>query len=224
MQDELQDPEGRVVQHLAVRRDRAEAVERLPAGADDELADPGPRRRAGRVLQREALVHVGVPVQDDVGSVVVEVLPERGHAAVRPDAAGRVERFVPVRELARAGMGGEIGAQPRLLRRPGPAAADLNAVRVQHVDVPAAEVVAVVALRGVAGERAEEAVVAGGVRRHVVVVPGRRLRGGLVDAPVRRVAVRVLVHGAALVRVVAERDDGGPGVLPEHLPRRLVRV
>ncbi len=51
--------------------------------------------------------------------------------------------------------------QPLLLRRAGAAAADDRAVRVQRDDVPAAEVVAVVPLRRVAGRRAEVPEVAG---------------------------------------------------------------
>ncbi len=76
-------------------------------------------------------------------------------------------------------MRGQVGGEPVLLWGARPAAADLRAVAVDDDDVPGAEVVAVVALLGVACRRAKVLEVAGSPRDVIVVIarswPGTRL-------------------------------------------------
>src|SRR5438105_5399988 len=74
---------------------------------------------------------------------------------------------------------GEIGAQPLLLRR----ARGLREVAAKGDDVPVAQVVAVVALRRIAGGRTEVAEIAGGPGRAVLAVGGGRPGARLVPAP-----------------------------------------
>src|SRR5207249_5063639 len=96
--------------------------------------------------------------------------------------------------------------QPLLLRRAG-GHGDAGAAAVQHDDVPGAEVVAVVALRRIAGGGAEVAEVPRGAGCLVIALPRGRLRAGLVPAPGRVVAL-VLRRRAAVISVVAGREDG----------------
>ena len=116
---------GAAAADLAVGPDRAEALEVAAAGPDDELADPAGRVGPGvGVLRGEALVGVVVAVEDDVRAGVVERLPERPRGRRRrPSCAGGEARVVPEGERAGRGMGGEVCAQPLLLRRAGAAAA-----------------------------------------------------------------------------------------------------
>src|SRR2546426_6027350 len=95
---------------------------------------------------------------------------------------------MPVGERAALGAGRQIGAQPLLLGRARP----VGDLAVQRDDVPRAEVVTVVALGGITRGRAEVAEVAGRVVAHVVVIAGNRPGAGLVAAPSRGVAVRVV--------------------------------
>ena len=88
------------------------------------------------------------------------------------------------------------------------AAADLRALGVQHHDVPGSEVVAVVAVRRRAGRGSEVGVVAGGIGRVVVVVPGGGPRARAVPSPGRAVAGVELGQRARVVDVVAQREDG----------------
>ena len=74
--------------------------------------------------------------------------------------------------------------------------------------MPVAEVVAVVAARGIPRRGAEVAEVARGTRRLVVVVPGDRERARLVPAPARVVALGVVRVRADGEGVVPERRDG----------------
>src|SRR4029450_5396686 len=73
--------------------------------------------------------------------------------------------------------------------------------------MPGSEVVAVVALRRVARERAPVAEVAGGTRCLVLVVPGSGPRARIVAAPGRRVIGREIGGASVLVGKVAERSD-----------------
>src|SRR5439155_1008491 len=75
-------------------------------------------------------------------------------------------------------------------------------------DVPSAEVVAVVALRRIAGGGAEVAEVPRGAGRLVIALARSGLRAGLVPAPARVVALLVLGKRAAVIGVVAGREDG----------------
>ncbi len=126
-----------------------------------------------------------------------------------------IARVVPHGDRAGGGMRREVLPQPLLLGRSRVAAADLRAVAVDHDQVPLAEVVAVVALRGIAGRRAEVVEVAAGVRRAVLVVADDRARARLEAAPGRAVAVGELPGRAVFVGVVAEREDRPVDVLEQ---------
>src|SRR5581483_7069114 len=141
------------VADLAVRLDVADFVVVVAAGADDELADaPRGVGVAVRVLGGEPFVDVLVAGEDDLGAGVVERGPERRHVIRAAMLAARTEAgMMPVGERAAGWMGGQIGAEPTFLRRSRVAAADFVAVRIEGDDVPAAEVVTVVAGRRVAG-------------------------------------------------------------------------
>src|SRR5207244_9774127 len=99
---------------------------------------------------------------------------------------------------------GEVGLEPLLLGRAGA----VRDVRVQGDDVPIAQVVAVIALRGVAGRRAEVAEIAGGAGRVVIVVARCRPGARFVPTPGRAVAVRVVGARAIGVGVVAQGENG----------------
>ena len=95
-----------------------EGREEGAARADHELADAARVvELARRVLRREALVVVGVAAEHDVGVGVVEVLEDRLHERRVAVVAGVEARVVPERERARGRVRGEVGPQPRLLRR-----------------------------------------------------------------------------------------------------------
>src|SRR5436190_16033346 len=116
-----------------------EGVRAPAAGPYDELADAACAVQFPRgSLRCEALVVVVVAREDHVRSGCIEVRPERADrriVAVWPRAEAGM---VPVRERAEVAVGGEVGAQPALLRRT-PCAADDRAVAVQDDDVPRAE-------------------------------------------------------------------------------------
>ena len=120
----------------------------------------------------------------------------------------------------------EFGCAARSLRshwvsrRGRSAAADRRAVGVQRDQVPAADVVAVVAGRGRA--TAEVAVVAGRAGRVVLVVSRDRIRDVLHASP-GRVVVRVEVRElAVLVLDVAERKHGGEALIDQQIRRELL--
>src|SRR5207302_10680274 len=122
------------------------------------------------VLGGEALVDVVVADEDDVGSRVLERLPQRLHHRLAPDPAGAEARVVPVGERASRPMGGEVAPEPLVLRRGGGAAAGNElAVRVEDDDVPSADLVAVVALRRVSRRGAKIRVVPGRAGSVVIV-------------------------------------------------------
>src|SRR6476661_3645857 len=131
-------------------------------------------------------------------------------------------RVVPVGERAGPAVGGEVGPQPPLLRRPGLAAADLGAVRVQGDDVPAAPVEGVVAGGGGAGRGAEVAEVARGVGGVVVVVARGGVGARLRPAPARGVAAGVLRGGSVAVGVVSQREHRGARRERQQVGRDLV--
>src|SRR2546426_12787540 len=106
--------------------------------------------------------------------------------------------MVPVGDRAPLCARGEIGPQPRFLRRAG---AHVD-VAVQRNDVPGAEIVAVVAQPGRPGLRPEVAEVTRGARRVMVVVAGRGAGARLVPAPRRGVALRIARAPAAAAGVV----------------------
>ena len=135
--------------HGAVRLRCAEAVGHVAARADGDLRDPvGQVEAAERVLRQEALVDVLVAVEDEVGAVLVQRLPDEAHVGVVPvDVARAVEVVVEGRERADRGVVREVVPQPGVLRRAEAAVAGVVARGVEHDHVPAAHVVAVVALR-----------------------------------------------------------------------------
>ena len=103
---------------------------------------------------------------------------------------------------------GEVGAQPRLLRR-ARGGGDVGAVAVQHDDVPGARVEAVVTLGRVTRGGAEIAEVAGSrAARVVLVIAEHRCRTGLLPSPRRVVAVVVYRRRTAGIGGITEGEDG----------------
>src|SRR5581483_2659122 len=127
--------------------------------------------------------------------------------------AARVATGVEERERARAGVSGEIGAQPLLLCGPGLAAADLRAVRVERDEVPGTDVEAVPTLTGRSGGESEVLEVPARAGRAVVVVPCGGARDRLHASPCRVVGREVVRVGATVVLVVAEREHRGQPVV-----------
>src|SRR5437588_691555 len=111
---------------------------------------------------------------------------------------------MPVGHRALGRVGGEIGAEPLLLD----AARARVDVAVEHGHVPRAEVVAVVALGGIARSRAEIAEVAGRARGDIVFVAGGGIGACLVPAPGRAVAVGEVTARAVHVDVVPRGEHG----------------
>src|SRR5215212_7384619 len=101
--------------------------------------------------------------------------------------------MVPVGQRTGGGVRREILAKPLFLGRAGMTAAHLGAVGVEDHDVPGAQGVAVVALRGLPGGGSEIAKVAARATGEVVVVASGRLGAALVAAPSRVVAVGELL-------------------------------
>src|SRR2546426_5636357 len=160
-------------------------------------------------LRGEPLVVAHVRVDDQVRFGGVQIVPERFHRAGRGERArrGRVEAGrVEQRQHAFLGGRGQIGLEPLLLSR-ADAGGDVRIVAVQYDDVPGAEVVAVVALGGVAGLRSPvPEVPRRGRARVVVAVAGHGGGAGLVTPPARREAVLVDGGGAAGVGAVAHHE------------------
>src|SRR3954454_9711343 len=99
-------------------------------------------------------------------------------------------RVVPVGQRACRRMSVEVLAQPLLLRGANATAPDLGAGGIEHHDVPAPEVIAVVAPAGGAaigiqrrGRCAEVAEVASGASSFIIVVAGDGARPSLEAAP-----------------------------------------
>ena len=215
---ELQDAIHAADPCLAVRNyQRIGGVEPLASRTHHELADPGHRigDTRGR-LGREPLVVTHVRVDDQRRMPGDEVVPERLYCRGRRERARRrrVEaRAVPHGEDALLRGRGEIGLEPRLLRR-AERRRDVAVVAVEDDDVPGAEIVAVIALGGVSRGGTEVAEIPGRRgARVVIVVPRPRIRARLVAAPARVVAVLVVGRGAVRIGAVAER---------EHRPRDRV--
>jgi hypothetical protein len=123
---------------------------------------------------------------------------------------GTEQGVMEVGQGAGVRVGREIRHKPLLLRRTLSASSHLRAVAVQRDDVPAALIVAVVALGRVPGGGTEIVEVAGSPRRVVLVVARRRLGAGLVPTPGGVVAVGELGGRAIIVGVVAEGEDRSP--------------
>ena len=225
VQPQLQHAEGAAVAGLTQRENVGLRPAAVPTRPGDELAHPVHRiGRAVRLHRREPLVEVAVPVHDDIGVRRVQIVDERPRARERRPAGaaptGRgVERMVVVGERALVRVGGEIGLQPCVLRRP----AGGGDVAVQHHHVPRAQLVAVVALAGFARGRAEVGEVPGGARGVVVVIARRRPGARLVAAPGRRVAAGELGAGPVGHHVVAQGEHR-PGNRVQQLRGRLIVV
>lgn len=107
----FEDPEARRQADGAVGLGGAEPREVLAPGADDELADAVRIRGSVRQLRYETLVDVLVPVQDQLGAVLLERIPERRHGDVIAVARTRRESWVvPERNDARSRRCREIRA------------------------------------------------------------------------------------------------------------------
>src|SRR5207302_4886901 len=202
-QRELEDPVVPAA-HFAVGDGGPQRVGARAPGPDHEFPNAAlPARGTVGRLRREALVVVLVPGEDDVGTVIVQRLPQRlryGRAQMR--GAGTESRDVPVGEGALRRVRREVGAEPLLLGR---ACAHVD-LGVQRYDVPAAEIVAVVALAGVAGGDAEVTEIARRPGLLIVVVARHRVRALAVAAPAGREAILVVRIGAVRVGVVAQQE------------------
>src|SRR5215212_8539721 len=158
--------------------------------------------------------------EDDLRARRVEGLPEGLHARVVAVVAEAEVGVVPVGQGAGGGMGGQIVLQPGLLWRASTTASRLGAVGVERHDVPAPQVIAVVALRGIAGG-SEVTEVAAGPTGEVVMVARGRLGAALVAASRGAIAGGELAGRAGVVDVVAQGGDSA-GQPVEQFRRRLV--
>src|SRR5690348_13143920 len=92
VQGQLQHSRRGVVACFAVGERRAEVVQACSSGTDDELPDaPLEVRDSGGGLKREALVHVVMPGDHDIGAVVVERLPQGLRLFLTAVVAARAE-------------------------------------------------------------------------------------------------------------------------------------
>src|SRR5918995_5196068 len=86
---------------------------RRTARPHDELADgPSGRSFTTRFYAGEALVAVGVPREDDVGVMVVELLPEDPHLGGIEASTRSIERVVEVGQRAPRPVAVEVSPQP----------------------------------------------------------------------------------------------------------------
>src|SRR5262249_14938389 len=154
---------------------------------------------------------------------IVERLPEGLQVGRGAVDAGAEARMVRVGQRAGELVPAEVLAQPGLLLRVEPAAADGPTVAVAGHEVPPAEVVAVVAAAAGAdgADRVEVVVVAARGDVMVLVVAGHGPAPRPEATPRQVVDGAVLVERAGLVLVVAQRQDevGGERL---HYARRLL--
>ena len=86
---------------------------RRTARPHDELADaPSRRTFATGAYAGEALVAVGVPIEDHVGVMVVKDVPEGLHLGAIVATTGSIERVVEVGQRAPPSVAVEVCAQP----------------------------------------------------------------------------------------------------------------
>src|SRR5215208_6735286 len=184
---------------------------RRTARPDDELADaPGRRTFATGGYAGVALVAVGVSREDDVGVLVIELIPEGPHLGAIVFSIGSIERVVEVGQRALRWVLGEVCAEPAPLGGAPATPTDLLTDAVEDHDVPGSSIVGVVASPALA--RTPWEVIEVGLRPGgVVLVEANRGPGALlVLAPGRIVAVAELRAGAVGVGVVADGEDGSP--------------
>src|SRR5215204_2638785 len=104
---------------------------RRTASANYELADAPCRRTfTTRGYAGEALVAVGMPIEDHVGVMVVKDVPEGLHLGAIVAATGSIERVVEVGQRAPRSVLGEVSPQPVPLGGPPLTPPDLLAVAV----------------------------------------------------------------------------------------------
>jgi hypothetical protein len=92
------------------------------------------------------LVAVGVPREYYVGAISVEHIPEGLYVRGVGTVSGGIARVVEVGQGALRRVVGEVSLKPLALGRARIASAHLLAVAVKGHDVPASQIVAVVAL------------------------------------------------------------------------------
>src|SRR5215211_1057113 len=96
-----------------------------------ELADaPSRRTCATGGYAREALVAVGMSIEDHVGVMVVKDVPEGPHLGAILASTGSIERVVEVGQRAPRSVVGEVSPQPAPLGRAPVTPTDLVAVAV----------------------------------------------------------------------------------------------
>src|SRR5918998_5120864 len=174
-----------------------------------ELAD-APCRRTFTTggYAGEALVAVGIPIEDEVGVIVVKDVPERLHLGAIVASTGSIERVLEVGQRALRSVVGEVSPQPAPLGGAPVTPTDLRAVAVEGHDVPGPSIVGVVASAGLS--RTPSEVIEVGLRPggFVVLVAEGGPGALLVLAPSGIVAVAELRAGTLGVDVVAEGEDG----------------
>src|SRR5215203_350208 len=176
-----------------------------------ELAD-APSRRTFTTggYAGEALVAVDAPREDDIGVLVIELIPEGPHLGDIFASTGSIERVVEVGQSALRWVLGKVCAEPAPLGGAPATPTDLLTDAVEDHDVPGSSIVGVVASPALA--RTPSEVIEVGLRPGgVVLVEANRGPGALlVLAPGRIVAVAELCAGAVGVGVVADGEDGSP--------------
>src|SRR5215207_1250172 len=183
---------------------------RRTASANYELAD-APSRRTFTTggYAGEALVAVGIPIEDDVSVMGVKDMPEGLDLGAIVGCTGSIERVLEVGQCAPRSVAVEVPPQPAPLGGAPLTPPDLLAVAVESHDVPGPSIVRVVASGGL--PRTPSEVIEVGLRPGggvVLVVASRRPRAVFVPAPGGIVAVAELRAGALGVDVVAEGEDG----------------
>src|SRR5918997_2557009 len=158
-----------------------------------ELAD-APCRRTFTTggYAGEALVAVGIPIEDYVGVIVVKDVPERLHLGAIVASTGSIERVLEVGQRALRSVVGEVSPQPAPLGGAPVTPTDLLAVAIEGHDVPGPSIVGVVAC---GPPRTPSEVIEVGLRpRSVIVVVASGGPGALfVLAPGGIVAVAELL-------------------------------
>lgn len=181
----------------------------------DELTDPARVRVAVRIHRHPPRVVVIVTTEHDVGVRGGQEVPERlrtepfivlgpaGVLVVKPVPP----RMMPIRERAQGVARCQIVLQPLVPRVAGAASRRRGTDRgVERHEVPAAEVVGVVAI-GFLSDASEVAVVAGGAGRAVVMVARHRLRDRQERAEVAVVVVHEVRVFPGLVLDVTQREE-----------------
>src|SRR6266436_659434 len=209
----LQHAEGLPISHFAVRGGKAKQAVAAPARPSDNFADAVFRVGLSvRVLWREPLVGMFMPRQNKVGVRRVKVFPEllqfrMPRVALEESAAE--QRMVTIGEYASVGVLREVLLQPGVLRRACVAApqAPGAAIRIQHDDVPNAQIIAVVALTRRPGLRTPIAEIARCRRFHILVVSESRLYPVFEASPGWVIAIPEIFRTSFFVSQIARCKD-----------------